>query len=409
MRATLSSKQRQGKSFHSKRVWVASALADLKSSDGEVQALCRWSSVEPLRAYARMNLHYQARWRHALLSADVQSLHATQRPTPASLAAAYDIYEPPAVDCIVEVGELMTAFWSSAEMLNSGTLRLNTPWDKCLFDVGNLRALERFHTSDGDSRLHEVQARNALDNLRTSSEAADWADDIHGAAFERRWVTAREAAAAHDRARHDDWATARLAAILEARSRLPPPPTHITPPPSPSPAPPPPQPILRLPSPPRYGAPFGTAHRPSRQLAAALPGSRLAKRFKGTTEPSPPTSPILGTAVVPACRRVHNNNRDGHWSPALPAPQPVGGRVPNIDRDGHWAAHNWGNAKQFHLPNCCDLFADAGFADQCVLVVASTSGSLQHASAWCEKGHPVTAHSTLCTISIMCLQWHKRW
>ena len=81
MRATLSSKQRRGKTFHSKRVWVASALADLKSSDGEIQALCRWSSVESLRVYARMNLHYQARRRHALLGANVQSLNATQRPT----------------------------------------------------------------------------------------------------------------------------------------------------------------------------------------------------------------------------------------------------------------------------------------------------------------------------------------
>jgi len=42
--------------------------------------LCRWSSVESLRIYARMNLYYQAKRRDALQAADVRSLNATARP-----------------------------------------------------------------------------------------------------------------------------------------------------------------------------------------------------------------------------------------------------------------------------------------------------------------------------------------
>ena len=80
MQATLTPKQRRGKTFHSKRVWVASALADMRSTDGEIQALVRWSSLESLRVYARMNLYYQARRRSAMRAANVQSLNATRRP-----------------------------------------------------------------------------------------------------------------------------------------------------------------------------------------------------------------------------------------------------------------------------------------------------------------------------------------
>ena len=122
------------------------------------------------------------------------------------------------------------------------------------------------------ARLDEVQARNALEDLRTSFEAADWADDTNMAARERQGATAPDAETAHDRARLDDRATACLAAILDTRSRLLPPLPHIPPPPSPSPAPPPPPPILQPPSPPRYGVPFGTAQQPSRQLTDAPPG-----------------------------------------------------------------------------------------------------------------------------------------
>ena len=80
MRATLTPAQRIRKTFHSKRVWVATGLSDLKSSDGEIQAMVRWSSVESLRIYARMNLDYQARKRDSLAHANVESLNATSTP-----------------------------------------------------------------------------------------------------------------------------------------------------------------------------------------------------------------------------------------------------------------------------------------------------------------------------------------
>ena len=80
MRATLTPAQRVRKTFHSKRVWVATGLSDLKSSDGEIQAMVRWSSAESLRIYARMNLDYQARRRDLLALAKVESLNATSTP-----------------------------------------------------------------------------------------------------------------------------------------------------------------------------------------------------------------------------------------------------------------------------------------------------------------------------------------
>ena len=80
MRATLTPAQRVRKTFHSKRGWVATGLSDLKSSDGEIQAMVRWSSAESLRIYARMNLDYQARRRNLLSQANVESLNATSTP-----------------------------------------------------------------------------------------------------------------------------------------------------------------------------------------------------------------------------------------------------------------------------------------------------------------------------------------
>ena len=82
MAAKLTPAQRVQKTFHSKRVWVATGLKGLPSpsSDGEVQALVRWSSVESLRVYARMNHDYQARRRDELLAATVESVNATALP-----------------------------------------------------------------------------------------------------------------------------------------------------------------------------------------------------------------------------------------------------------------------------------------------------------------------------------------
>jgi len=79
MAATLTPAQRRGKTFHSKRVWLATALSDLHSSDGEIQALVRWSSVESLRIYARMNMEYQARRRDLAHTAVVNVINATHR------------------------------------------------------------------------------------------------------------------------------------------------------------------------------------------------------------------------------------------------------------------------------------------------------------------------------------------
>jgi hypothetical protein len=80
MKATLTPSQRKSKTFHSKRVWVATGLTALHSSEGEVQAFVRWSSAESLRIYARMDLNYQAQRRDALVGADVRALNATQWP-----------------------------------------------------------------------------------------------------------------------------------------------------------------------------------------------------------------------------------------------------------------------------------------------------------------------------------------
>ena len=80
MAATLSPANRVGKTFHSKRVWLATALMDRKSPEGEIQALVRWSSAEALRLYARMHHLDQARKRDNTLHADVHTVNAARRP-----------------------------------------------------------------------------------------------------------------------------------------------------------------------------------------------------------------------------------------------------------------------------------------------------------------------------------------
>jgi hypothetical protein len=82
MSVTLSPQQRKGKTFHSKRVYCASGFRNLNSSDGEIQALVRWSSVESIRIYARMGLMYQARRRDLLQTATIDAMNAAARPLP---------------------------------------------------------------------------------------------------------------------------------------------------------------------------------------------------------------------------------------------------------------------------------------------------------------------------------------
>ena len=79
MLATLTAAQRKGKTFHSKRVWVATALFALKSSSAEIQAFVRWASPESVNIYARMDLRYQARRRDALTEAHVTALNSVRR------------------------------------------------------------------------------------------------------------------------------------------------------------------------------------------------------------------------------------------------------------------------------------------------------------------------------------------
>ena len=81
MGATLSTAQCKGKTFHSKRVFVASALGSpqLNSSDGEIQAFVRWSTAESLRIYKRIGLTYQAQRRDQMLQAEIDVHNSTRR------------------------------------------------------------------------------------------------------------------------------------------------------------------------------------------------------------------------------------------------------------------------------------------------------------------------------------------
>ena len=80
MNATLEPGERVGKTYHSKRVWVATALGCLNSSDAEIQAFVRWSSAESLKLYRRIGLMYQAKRRDLMATADVNTYNATLRP-----------------------------------------------------------------------------------------------------------------------------------------------------------------------------------------------------------------------------------------------------------------------------------------------------------------------------------------
>ena len=81
--------------MHSKRVFCATALRDLKSSDGEIQALVRWSSLESLRIYARMGLEYQAGRRDMLLTANIDSMNAAARDSVPAFDSVNDLHDVP--------------------------------------------------------------------------------------------------------------------------------------------------------------------------------------------------------------------------------------------------------------------------------------------------------------------------
>jgi hypothetical protein len=116
---------------------------------------------------------------------------------------------------------------------------------------------------------------------------------------------------------------------------------------------------------------------------------RLAKRFKRSGLPSSSTSAQDEQAATSTALVVAPEKGKQLQKGERPPPKAPGANVGNIQRDGEWVCHNSGNGFQYHITKCQQLFTGLGFPDQCVLVVSSTSGSLAHATAWCERGHSV--------------------
>ena len=83
---------------------------------------------------------------------------------------------------------------------------LNTGAPPCmpLSTVGSDDVRQSQLLSDLVERCAKRSARALAAREAAMREAADWADDTNGAALERQWATAREAAAAHDKARLDE-------------------------------------------------------------------------------------------------------------------------------------------------------------------------------------------------------------
>ena len=81
MSATLSSAERVHKTFHSKRVWLASAFKFQRREDGEIQGLLRWRSPESIRLYGRMDELYQADVRDSASTVTFKVMNATSLPT----------------------------------------------------------------------------------------------------------------------------------------------------------------------------------------------------------------------------------------------------------------------------------------------------------------------------------------
>jgi hypothetical protein len=65
-------------SFHSFRIWLATALADCGAESLLIQFLVRWQTEESLRTYCRMTPRRQARWLDATLTAHVDSTTAQE-------------------------------------------------------------------------------------------------------------------------------------------------------------------------------------------------------------------------------------------------------------------------------------------------------------------------------------------
>ena len=80
MRACLTADERVHKTFHSKRVWFASALKRNGHAEGEIQALAHWRSVESIRIYGRMDEIYQAECRERAGRAAFTTMNASTLP-----------------------------------------------------------------------------------------------------------------------------------------------------------------------------------------------------------------------------------------------------------------------------------------------------------------------------------------
>ena len=80
MRVCLTAEERVHKTFHSKRVWFASALKRNGHPEGEIQALAHWRSVESIRVYGRMDELYQAECRERTSRAVFTTVNASTLP-----------------------------------------------------------------------------------------------------------------------------------------------------------------------------------------------------------------------------------------------------------------------------------------------------------------------------------------
>ena len=68
-------------SYHSFRIFLATALFQAGASDAMIQALLRWQSTESLRVYARLTVTEYSTWGNKALTAEIQTEQARHLPT----------------------------------------------------------------------------------------------------------------------------------------------------------------------------------------------------------------------------------------------------------------------------------------------------------------------------------------
>ena len=67
-------------SWHSARIYLATALLAAGASAGQIQSLCRWVSEQSLHIYARMSETSYSYWLSRALAADPRSVRTTSLP-----------------------------------------------------------------------------------------------------------------------------------------------------------------------------------------------------------------------------------------------------------------------------------------------------------------------------------------